>query len=276
MAESVSKEEVQGFLTDLMQAPAEARAQVIAQLRREQAQVISDGAFYCERMHCVLAAPCHLQACDFWRKNTRIRNCALSVRGTERNEVMDIAKALDIDETAARQEIAEAFTRLREASLLESIDAAGVNRYTMVQSTGVCVVCGGVTDEPYHITEDGGYVYCRKECFREKPLNLLTAECTYRTDVRHILRIALDTFKQIPLIASALRIPRQSLLRHYEFYLGIKPTSFGLPVADIVDLLRRKHTYTADDFLIISKTDLSRYTKWQRIEDASLDLVRNL
>lgn len=274
MAEGVTKEEVKWFLEDLMNSPPEARAQVISQLRREQSSTVDDKTFFCERLGCGLVTPCHLRACDFNCKNLAIRNCLLSVRGTERNEIMDIAKALGVDEAEAKHEVAEAFTQLREASLAEAVDSSNVNRYDMISGTGVCVVCGGVTPEPYQETD--GFVYCRKECYREKPPNLLAVERKYRADVRHVLRIALETFKQIPLISSALRIPRSSLLRHYEFYLGVKPTSFGLDVVDIVDLLRRKKGIVLDDFIVIPKSDLARYPKWQRYEDTAIDLVRNL
>lgn len=274
MSDAVSKEEVAWFLDDLFKSTPDVRAQVIGQLRREQ--VISDdgSTFFCERLGCALVVPCHLGACDYHVRSAPNRNCLLSVRKSERNEYMDVAKALGCDESEARQKIAEAFTQLRAASLLEALDAANVNRYTLLPGTGVCVVCGGVSETPYH--EVDGYTYCRKECYREKPQNLLAAECLYRADVRSILRVALTTFKQIPLIASALRIPRQSLLRHYEYYLGIKPASFGIDVADIVDLLRLTKHAPTDDFIVVQKDDLARYPKWQRLEEMAGELARTL
>ena len=164
---------------------------------------------------------------------------------------------------------------LREASLQEAMDAANVNRYTLMPHTNVCVVCGGVTDTPYQVTDDG-FTYCRKDCFREKPPNLLRVECVFRADVRYVLRVALNTFKQIPMIASALRIQRSSLLRHYEFYLGIKPHQFGIDVADIIDLLRTRKPTTFDDFIAFDRNQLLQYPGWKRLEDMALNLARNL
>jgi hypothetical protein len=273
MAEAVTKEEVQWFVKDFIASPPAVRAQVLSQLRRDQVE--GDSAFYCERLGCTIAIPCGLKACDFHVADKKLRNCRLSARGKERNEVADIAAAFGVDEAEAKQMLADVFMTLREASLQEAMDAANVNRYTLMPHTNVCVVCGGVTDTPYQVTDEG-FMYCRKECFREKPPNLLRIECLFRADVRYVLRVALNTFKQIPMIASALRIQRSSLLRHYEFYLGIKPHQFGVDVADIVDLLRTRRPTTFDDFIVFDRNQLLQYPGWKRLEDIALALARTL
>lgn len=273
MAESVTKDEVQHFVRDFMASTPTVRAQVLGQLRRDQVE--GDTAFYCDRLGCTIAVSCSLRGCDFHCDDRKLKNCRLSARGKERNEVADIAAAFNVDEVEAKRLLADVFMTLREASLHEAVDAANVNRYTLMPNTNVCVVCGGVTDTPYHTTEEG-FTYCRKDCLREKPPNLLRVECVFRADVRYVLQVALNTFKLIPMIASALRIQRASLLRHYEFYLGIKPHQFGLDVVDIVDLLRTRTPTVFDDFLVFDRNQLLQYPGWKRLEDMALTLARTL
>lgn len=269
---AVPEAEVESFVSDFMTSSEKAQGQVLRQLRLDQTS--GDDRFYCTRLGCVLVSPCRLTACDYHVDAKKKLNCVLSCRHQEANETCDLATALGVSEGEARAFVNTAVTHLREASLEEQLAIAGVNKFTVVPGTGVCVVCGGVAEAPYK--QAGNYTYCSKACLREKPPSLLRLEIKYGADVRHVLKVALSTFRTIPLLSSALRIPRASLLRHYEFYLGVKPASFGADVADIVDLLRKKTQTVSPDFIVLDKDTLRAHPKWQALESATVDLVRSL
>lgn len=209
-------------------------------------------------------------------------NCGLFYRGTmetatgKRRVVQEIAKTLGTSDEGAREALNTALAGVRQHSLIEAVDSAAVNRYTLVAGSRVCVSCSRIVDNPYKIVSKK-FTYCSKTCLREKPVAVLVLEHKYRTDVRNVLRIARSLFKTIPIVASVLKIQRSLLVKYYEYYLGVKASDFGVDIADIVDLLRKRSPASAtDEFISVPLDKLQEYPVWARLESEARALAKSL
>jgi hypothetical protein len=247
------------------------QSQLIEQLRSTIS--IDDRKHWCPVMGISIVSPCQLGSCEFRFNRESHMNCMVFKAKTK--PIENIAMLLNCTTVQAREHAAEAVRQMRLAALQEVLSKKSINHYTMIGNTDVCVNCGAVIEKssiPVH-----HYKYCSRACFVDKPPYVVYLEYKFSTDPRVVLRMAKEVFKTLTMISAVLKIQRSNLIKMYERYLGIQPVEWGLSVADIVDVLRKKKpSPSADAFITIAKEDEITYPHWAKFERDCRNLAKIL
>lgn len=182
--------------------------------------------FICPEFSFSLDIPCDLTSCKFNVKAKNCHNCLFSYmekHGLETLDYKSISYLYKIPIKNVLQTQIESMNKIQSVFLKNSIE----NRYPIFEffsKENLCCVCESrIDDNSYRSNYKSkiDFIYCCKECYNEKPPEILFLEDTFKTDISNILKTCFDLFKSINIVLSLLNLSKLQLIHACNNYLNL-------------------------------------------------------
>lgn len=261
--------DVKKFISDMVAMSPDQQALMRQELNSIPVPDREDAPMFCDTLQARLLVPCGLTACPYNINNEAHLNCLrhFKLASKKKPTQSDIASVLGMTTEAMKDVLATALAKMRKATLLEHMQETGVNRFSYILNTKICVACNTPIDATSmenheNVTDYGSFYYCSRQCEARRHPSQIRLEIEYEADIGDILVTARKLFHKLDAIQAVLSVRKTTLLQWYDTLLGVRPHEFGAEAAAAVDILRKNTRVAAEDSFVSILTVPKTYKRW--------------
>lgn len=167
-------------------------AEVIVMLKdRDVGSVPSKTKFRCPVLNETLQGPCDARSCRFWVDYDVTDNCLQAFMKKYQQDTMsltEISYVTQLTLTTVSRLHTSGLARMRQHAVSGILNFDDLETsFVLVGHPNVCVACESyIDDTPYH--KAGQFVWCCKECVKERPETDVRIEARFGVEVRRLLK----------------------------------------------------------------------------------------